>query len=143
MFDGTINKLGCLYVDADNAPLFEDANTVIYGHNMLDNSMLSWVLEYQKQSTYDAHPFLYLITPDGTWRIELFSAARVPADSDSWTRTFANETAYLTWLQELQGKSLFESGVLPTIEQKTITLSTCVVRDDLTRFVVYGRMAPV
>lgn len=34
LYDGTYNKVGCLFADYENRADFSDRNTIIYGHNM-------------------------------------------------------------------------------------------------------------
>ena len=45
LYDGTANKVGCLFIDYENAEDFSDNNTIIYGHNMRDGSMFSTLVE--------------------------------------------------------------------------------------------------
>ena len=54
--------------------IFSDNNTIIYGHNMRDGSMFSTLVEYKAQAYYDEHPEMYLVTPEGGYVVEVFSA---------------------------------------------------------------------
>ena len=74
LYDGTANKVGCLFIDYENAEDFSDNNTIIYGHNMRDGSMFSTLVEYKAQAYYDEHPEMYLVTPEGGYVVEVFSA---------------------------------------------------------------------
>lgn len=42
------NSSGAIYMDYRNAQDFSDFNTIIYGHNMLNGTMLAKLLEYKK-----------------------------------------------------------------------------------------------
>ncbi len=42
LYDGTYNKVGCLFADYENRADFSDRNTIIYGHNMRDGSMFAF-----------------------------------------------------------------------------------------------------
>ena len=66
--------MGCLFIDYENAEDFSDNNTIIYGHNMRDGSMFSTLVEYKAQAYYDEHPEMYLVTPEGGYVVEVFSA---------------------------------------------------------------------
>ena len=139
LFDGTKNKAGCLFVDSANMPL-EDGNTVIYGHNMLDGSMLSSIVAYTEQAYYDAHPILYLLTPSGNYAMELFSGYTAATNADAWTLTWDNEDRYGQWLADTKNQSQFESeGVTLSPQDKVMTLSTCT-NGGRDRFVVVGRL---
>ena len=50
LYDGTYNKVGCLFADYENKADFSDRNTIIYGHNMRDGSMFAVLNEYDEQS---------------------------------------------------------------------------------------------
>ena len=41
MFNGKINKAGCLFLDAWNMPDFSDENSIIHGHHMKNDSILA------------------------------------------------------------------------------------------------------
>ena len=71
LYDGTANKVGCLFIDYENAEDFSDNNTIIYGHNMRDGSMFSALVEYKAQAYYDEHPEMYLVTPEGGYVVEV------------------------------------------------------------------------
>ena len=65
---------------------FSDNNTIIYGHNMRDGSMFSTLVEYKAQAYYDEHPEMYLVTPEGGYVVEVFSAfVASPEESGSET----------------------------------------------------------
>lgn len=147
LYDGTKNKAGCLFIDYENAPGFADRNTVIYGHNMRDGSMLASLLSYAEQDYYDAHPSMLLITPEGGYVAELFSAfvatpGEAGGDTSPWALTFKDSGAYTTWLSAMQGRSLFQSEVSVTSSDKVLTLSTCTASGK-ERFIVMGKLVPV
>lgn len=55
LYDGTYNKVGCLFADYENRADFSDRNTIIYGHNMRDGSMFALLNRYDEQSYFDTH----------------------------------------------------------------------------------------
>ena len=86
LYDGTAKKVGCLFIDYENAEDFSDNNTIIYGHNMRDGSMFSTLVEYKAQAYYDEHPEMYLVTPEGGYVVGCFSAfVASPEESGSET----------------------------------------------------------
>ena len=48
LYDGTANKVGCLFIDYENAEDFSDNNTIIYGHNMKNGSIFGTLDSYKK-----------------------------------------------------------------------------------------------
>ena len=147
LYDGTYNKVGCLFADYENQADFSDRNTIIYGHNMRDGSMFAALNEYGGQSYYDGHPQMYLVTPDGGYVMEVFSAFEAkPAESGSdtspWRLSWKDDGAYTTWLSEMAGRSVIETDVTVTSSDKVLTLSTCTPGGK-SRFIVMGKLASV
>ena len=71
LLDGTWNVAGTLFMDYRNADDFSDWHTVIYGHNMKNDSMFGTLPEYRSQEYYEQHPAWYLLTPTQNYKIEL------------------------------------------------------------------------
>lgn len=147
LYDGTYNKVGCLFADYENQADFSDRNIIIYGHNMRDGSMFATLNEYDEQRYYDGHPQMYLVTPDGGYIMEIFTAfAAKPAESGSdispWRLTWKNDGAYTTWLSEMAKRSVVETGVTVTSSDKVLTLSTCTP-GGASRFIVMGKLVEV
>lgn len=147
LYDGTANKNGCPFIDYENEPDFSDNNTIIYGHNMRDGSMFSSLREYAEQSYFDEHPQMYLMTPEGSYLVELFSAfITSPSEAGSatspWALSWKDDGAYTTWLTAMQERSLIKSDVSVTSSDRVITLSTCT-NSGQDRFIVMGKLVSV
>ena len=147
LYDGTANKNGCPFIDYENAPDFSDNNTIIYGHNMRDGSMFSSLREYAEQTYFDEHPQMYLMTPEGSYLVELFSAfvaspSEAGSDTSPWALEWKDDGAYTTWLTAMQERSLVKSNVSVTSSDRVITLSTCT-NSGKDRFIVMGKLVSV
>ncbi|MDL2252778.1 class B sortase [Ruminococcaceae bacterium OttesenSCG-928-I18] len=147
LFDGTVNNSGCLFVDYENAGDFSDRNTIIYGHNMRDGSMLSELTQYQAQAYFDEHPDMLLVTPDGGYVVELFSAFIVSpdesgSDTSPWRLAWETDADYTEWLTAMQGRSVFQIDAELSKADRVLTLSTCI-NNGRDRFVVMGRLVIV
>ncbi len=143
MIDGNYNSSGTLFLDCLNEGDFSSKNTLIYGHNMRDGSMFASIRNYDKQEYYDAHPKLYINTPDGNYRVEVFSAYITDADSDTYTIGFSSDEDYQAYLDKMVSQSAFTSDVKPTSKDRIVTLSTCTYEYADARFVVQGRLVPI
>ena len=147
LYDGTYNKVGCLFADYENQADFSDRNTIIYGHNMRDGSMFAALNEYDEQDYYDGHPQMYLVTPGGGYTVEIFTAfvadpGESGSDASPWRLSWKDDGAYTTWLSEMAGRSVIETGVTVTSSDKVLTLSTCTP-GGRSRFIVMGKLAAV
>ena len=137
--NGYWNIAGSIFADCRNASDFSDPNTVIYGHNMTNDTMFGTLMDYRSQEYYDAHPYMYIITPEKKYRLELLTGFVTLADSEvySFPQT-AEETEekLLAWLEA----SDFEPAFEYTRGSKLATLSTCAENYGNKRYVVIGAL---
>lgn len=123
--DGKYNAAGSLFLDYSNKNL-EDLHTLVYGHNMRDGSMLAGTLKYLNREFYEQNGGeVFLHTLDGVWRYELLSIAQVPPDDPIYTLGFSENEQYAKFLEEVKAKSVYETSVPVTEQDKLLTLSTC------------------
>lgn len=137
LMNGQNNKNGTIFMDFRNQSDFSDWNTLVYGHNMHNNSMFGIVPDYMDQKYYDEHPVWYLLTEDGDYMIELVGGYVTPADSDTYTIP-ADAAGRDALTKKAATSSSFKSGVKVSGEDKLITLSTCVYDYDNARYVLIG-----
>ena len=114
---------------------------------MRDGSMLASLNNYAKQSYLDEHPALYLITPNGSYAAEIFSAfsadpAESGSDTSPWRLVFKDDGAYSTWISEMAKRSAVQTGVIVTGSDKVLTLSTCTPGGN-ERFIVMSKLTKV
>lgn len=137
LFDDTQNSAGSLFLDSRCQGL-EGQNSIIYGHYMKNGTLFASLNEYQEQTYYEAHPELFLITPEHTLTIQLFSAYIADENDDAWQLTFSSQEEYGAWLERLLERSCFTSAVIPQSTDRIITLSTCNYTFPGARFVCHG-----
>lgn len=142
LFDGTWNKSGTLFVDYRNSENFEDKNTIIYGHNMKNDSMLGTLPKYADQEYYDAHPIFWLLTPETSYKVELAAGYETQADGEIYTFGASEETTAEIVRRGVE-KSDFETDVEIGDGDKFLTLSTCSESSSTARYVLIGRLVEV
>jgi len=147
LYDGTYNKVGCLFADYENKADFSDRNTIIYGHNMRDGSMFAALNEYDEQSYFDTHKQMYLVTPEGGYLCEVFTAfvakpSESGSDTSPWCLSWKDDGAYTTWLTAMAERSVVETDVTVTSSDKVLTLSTCTP-GGVSRFIVMAKLVEV
>ena len=143
MINGEYNPSGTLFIDCLKEGDFSSQNTLLYGHNMHDGSMFASMRNYDQQEYYDAHPILYMNTPEQNYRIEVFAAYITDADSDTYTMNFGSQPAYAEYLKKVVSQSLVKTDVTPEVSDHIITFSTCTYEYADARFVVLGRLVPI
>jgi len=137
LINGSYNISGTLFMDFQNQPDFSDWNTIIYGHNMNNDSMFGILPDYMNQSFYDDHPVMYLLTPTQDFKIELISGYVTPATSNTYSIPATQEERDAI-LNKAYTSSNFISNVSVSAEEKLVTLSTCVYDYDNARYVLVG-----
>ena len=147
LYDGTYNKVGCLFADYENKADFSDRNTIIYGHNMRDGSMFAALNEYDEQSYFDTHKQMYLVTPEGGYLCEIFAAfvakpSESGSDTSPWRLSWKDDGSYTTWLTAMAERSVVETDVTVTSSDKVLTLSTCTP-GGASRFIVMAKLVEV
>lgn len=140
LFDGTQNANGCLFLDSRVDASFSSVHSIIYGHHMRSGAMFAALDGYKRQSFYDAHRAMLLITPDATYDVQLFAAYVADPSEDAWEVSFANDGEIQTWIDAAIAQSTFTSDVKPTPGDRLLTLSTCSYEFGDARFVVVGVM---
>lgn len=124
LLNGEYNEKGTIFVDKRNKTPFEEWNTILYGHNMKDGSMFGCIDEYGEQKFYEAHPVMYLITPEKDYKIEICSSFLTGLESTSFEfpRTQGNP---LKTIDDITRYSYIETGIIPTEEDRLVSFSTC------------------
>lgn len=135
------SKAGCLFADVSCEADFSGRVTIIYGHDLLDGSMLSSLNRYESQSYFDEHPTLTLITPTETATVHIFSAFSTnPTESyqetSPWRTGFANDDDFAEWLAVQASRTQIQAEVTPSGQERILVLSTCTGSGG--RFLVMG-----
>lgn len=138
-FEGASNMVGALFMDAANSGTFGDTNTIIYGHNMKDNSMFGDLSQYVEEEFYQEYPYFYLYTPDGkASKYQVVATEVIDAtDMERYSINFESGTAYQTYINAMLQTSYYDTGATISTSSKLLTLSTCT-NDDTTRYIVQG-----
>ena len=140
--DGKYLVSGTLFADYRNGELNEDANYIIYGHNMKNGTMFSSLAKYKQQSYYNQHPIMYYLTPDGNYKLELFAGLVVKRDDKIYLPN-QSEEEFTELIEKYRAKSTFKTNVELEYSDTIVTLSTCSYEFDNARYIVIGRLTAV
>lgn len=143
LLDGARNSMGTLYIDDDNAADFSDRNTIIHGHHMKNGSMFGWLESYRDQAFYEAHPAMYLLTPDGDYRLELLAGYTSEAAGSAYRQWFEDDAAFLAFMEAAMERSDFQTHAVVEPTDRIVTLSTCAYVFENARYVVHARLVPL
>jgi len=139
LLDGSSNSNGTLFMDYRNDGGFTNQNTLIYGHNMKSGNMFGRLEDYKDPNYYKEHPYLYLMTPQQDYRLELFAGFVCDHDADVYSFELSQD-----YLASCMRRSTFTAHVeLPAPDDKIVTLSTCSYEYEDARYVVMGTLTPI
>ena len=137
LLDGTYNRAGTIFMDSRNAADFSHWNTVIYGHNMKDDTMFALLPSYADQAFYEQHPSWWLLTPEQNYRVDLFAGYTTEANALLYTLPEGAEEQQMV-LGYASRISDFETKIEPEEDARFVTFSTCLYDREDSRYVLMG-----
>ncbi len=129
--DGEKNLPAAIYTQrSQNGKNMTDLVTVIYGHNMRNDSMFGSLNEYTNEEYRQAHPYIYVYTPEHIFKYEIFGAVTYTDDHILYTYNCNMDSeGYAEFLESLKETSVSPSwingDIEVTTEDRIIVLSTC------------------
>lgn len=143
-YDKSPSHSGTIFIEAENAPDFSDANYILYGHHMKNKTMFATLSYWTEQEYYEQHPCMWLLTPRQNYRIDLFAGYLTSALSDVYAVYKGYGTQLEAYLEKAADSSDFTSDVvIPEEGFSYIVLSTCEYQFENARYVLHGKLVPV
>lgn len=145
-YTGARSKGGALFFDSRLTKQLAEQNIILYGHHMKDRSMFGSLLQYQKQSYYDEHPIMYLLTPEKNYRIDLFAAQFSDSEHERFPVWFESEQKRKTFVQSAIASSTFTpQDAVYRVDGQIISLVTCAYSDYIedAKFQVHGWLTQI
>lgn len=123
--EGQRNSAASIFMDFRNKDDYSDANTIIYGHNMKNQTMFGLLKQYKNAETCASSPYFWILTPERDYRYEIFSVREVSERDDMYALHSTNGETFKTYLENTQSDSLVPFQFAFDGNEKIITLSTC------------------
>ena len=139
-FNHSYNDAGWVFADFRNHLDGTDKNLIIYAHGRYDGTMFG-SLKNVLSSGWLKNPDNFIIrtsTPEtnGLWQV--FSVYHIPTTSDYLQVNFQSDEEYQNFLNMLQGRSAYDFEVSLSPQDKIITLSTCLNKEE--RVVMHAKL---
>lgn len=140
---------GSIYMQKRNAEDYSSKDTVVYGHNMWAGShagsMFNTLHNYESKEFFDAHPYMFVYTPEKTLVYRIFSAYhnddRLILDVNN---DFKSDQIFMSYVNQMQtpGGRTYNCNpeVKVSADDKLLTLSTCIRSDSYGRLLVIGKL---
>lgn len=142
-WQGTEQYVGSIFLECQNSPDFTDFNTIVYGHNMTDGSMFGSLWKYQYGENWKENPYIYVVLDSGILRYEVFSTYEAEVDSETYRLGIRRRQTKAEYLAMTLENSDIDTGILPELTDRVITLSTCSGMGHSVRRVVHARLRMV
>lgn len=144
---GNVPYLGTVYMDMDNKKNFGDKLTWLFGHargsKVADNRMFNDVNFFDKQSFFDAHPYVVIETPERTYYYETAFLIIVPETTAFYRTEFDSDDDFKKQLEEVsKDATTINKNVKIDAKDKYVVLSTCREEDESIRSNLYLRQIP-
>ena len=144
-FDTLPSVQGCLFLEGYNHATMTDSISVIYGHNMRNQSMFATLHYYEDEAFFQEHRYFFVYLPGKTFIYEVIAASQY---TDEHILTAMLNTDYETYNESfLQKVRDFEDvnahfiDIEPlTSEDALLVLSTCTGSNKQHRYLVIGRL---
>lgn len=130
------NPVGAIYLDCQVDSGLDDFNTIIYGHRMRNLSMFGTLKFYADIQYWEKHPYIYLAVENGVYRYRIYSAYEAALDKNTYSINIADQNTKKDFFRYGVEHSVIDTGVVPTEDDRVITLSTCTGSGHSTRWVV-------
>lgn len=135
------NRHGWIFMDYRNNPDELNENTIIYGHNLANQTMFG-TLRYVLNSYWykkSANQIITFNTPNENMKFQIFSIYTIPTTNDYLDITFPTTDAYQTYIDLVKGRSIYDFNIEVTTDDKILTLSTCANGNDK-RLVIHAKL---
>ena len=130
------NASGAIFMEYQNAPDFTDFNTIIYGHNMRNGDMFGTLNLYRNPKHLEKHPYIYIVNDEGVLRYDIFATQSASTKSIIYGLGIETDKRKEEYIRFSRDYSLVETQIVPTAEDRILTLSTCTGRGHTSRWVV-------
>lgn len=139
-YDKSYNEAGWVFMDYRNNN-FNDFNTIIYGHGRLNKTVFGSLKDLLKDS-WQSNKDNYTLTISSltmNYVYQIFSIYTIDAESYYIKTEFDNDEEKFDWITEMNNRNTSIIYSLANINDKIITLSTCLNNDN-GRIVVHAKL---
>lgn len=130
--------VGSIFADYRVTAPFEEFNTILYGHRLINQTMFSALKTYQEKEVWKEHPYIYICTPDNIYVYEIYSAFRGDPEGISYDVGIHTEEKKQDFINYSLSCAEYDTGIVPTTEDSFLTLSTCTGTGHTQRMIIHS-----
>ena len=135
----TPNQAGWVFLDFENNIARQDRNTIIYGHNMREDIRFHSLRRFLCEEFFNDNRYVILNTLYDDYIWEIFAFYITDTDFRYLQVIFPTQADFYGLATEMKARSMHDSEIIVTADDRILTLSTCVGADNL-RYVLNARL---
>lgn len=128
-FEGAYNGCGTIFADGRAAGDLTAYHTILYGHNMKNNTMFASVPSYLDSGFLQKNNIVKIYTPAGVYHYRVLGARQTDVNDPVYRLDFASREDFSAWAAALGA---------PASANNILTLSTCTNVEDDGRYVLHA-----
>lgn len=142
-FNKSKNSGGWLFMDYRNNKIEYEKNTIIYAHNMKDQTMFGTLKKLLTNDWYNVEDnrVIKLSSPSYNTLWQIYSVYTIDTTNDYIKTDFINDEEYQQFLNLVKGRSYRNFNTNVTTTDKTLTLSTC--HGNTKKLVVHAKLIKI
>lgn len=141
------SSYGSIFINSNCDIKNNNANVIIYGHDMKDGQMFQDLLKYQDKYFYEQHPTIKIATEENENDYEIISVFKSRIfyqDEKNVFRfyryyNFENESKYNEYINNCKKIQLYDTEKTATYGDQLITLITCEYSQENGRMVIVAK----
>lgn len=134
---------GSIFLAAANAATFTDANNLVYGHNLNNGSMFAAIMGLDNADQFNAHRTVYILTPQGNYKLTTFSLVHCEASDPLAQTAFADDAERIAYVQDKIDRSVIPASGIPAAAdiKQMFAFATCDNLPTDGRYVLFASIA--
>lgn len=134
---------GSIFLDYRNKNDFEDDFSVIYGHNLINNTMFGGLIKFEKSDYFNKHLDGMLYTSKGNYKISVLAFSILSSDDNVYNMIIKANNHNLEVKDYLIGKAKNKVDISLDENDKLLLLSTCRADSDDNRSTLLVKLSLV
>lgn len=137
---GSLTSSGWIFMDYRNSYKMDDKNTIVYGHNLINQTAFGSLSIIFTEEWYQvSNHTIVIVNPKETLIYEVFSTYYIDPETYYLQTNFRTDEEYFTFLTTLKNRSIYDYSINLSSNDNIITLSTCT-DDNRGRKVIHGKL---
>lgn len=138
--NGTRGYPGCIYTERANSKDFTDFDTVVYGHNMRNDTMFATLHNFEDKTFFSNYRYVFIYTEDKVLVYEIFAAYTADnshiLNTNDFTTAEGRQMYLASVINDSSDSANIRENLTLSVNSHVLTLSTCVKGKSDNRYLV-------